>query len=474
MSTLATPPPSTGPRPLPASARAGKQMPRLGWIELVMVAQTLTPALMFVSALQPYRVITRVFGYGVPLIAWTWYIVFGRRDFKRSMSPAALCLVFVMLWLLMSLAHPTCNTPTSALCEVFLTIGVFCPVFWAPMAIKDTRQLPRLMVLLFLCNAAGAVVGLGQVYRPDTFMPERMALLEAKPELTKGFTVETPDGLSFIRPPGLTDIPGGGAIAGGTTFLIGLALTVSPIAWWKRLGPLLLSMVGLAIIFYSQVRTTLITQVLGVCVWAVVLTMRGEGKKLAILSVCAVLLGFGVVAWIMRSGGGGSVIFERFFELLDDKTSTVYYNNRGRFVETAFASHLPKYPLGAGPGRIGMASVYFGDVEAPPERAPMYAETQIEVWVLDGGWPLLLLYPLAVLLAFSAAWRIAWRCKEPILAYWAGVVLIYGVSVSATCMSGPLFLTPLGVQFWCAYGALFGTYDVYRRDTAQEKLPRAR
>ena len=445
-------------------------MPRLGWIELVMAAQTLSPALMFVTALQPYRVITRVFGYGVPLIAWSWYIVFGRRDSKRSIYPAAICLTVVMSWLLLLLLHPNCNSLNSALCEVVLTIGVFCPMFWAPLAIKDTRQLPRLIVMLFLCNAAGAVVGLGQVYRPETFMPEKMALLEAKPEMRQGFTVETADGLSFIRPPGLTDSPGGGAAAGGTTFLIGLALTVSPIAWWKRLIPLLLSMVGLAIIFYSQVRTTLITQVLGVCVWAVVLTLRGEGKKLMILSVCALVLGVGVVAWIMRSGGGGSMIFERFLELFSDRTSTVYYNNRGRFVESAFATHLPKYPLGAGPGRIGMASVYFGDPAAPPERAPLYAETQIEVWVFDGGWPLLILYPLAVLLAFYSAWHIAWRCKDPIVSYWAGVVLIYGVSISATCLSGPLFLTPLGVQFWCAYGALFGTYEVYLRETARGKV----
>jgi hypothetical protein len=176
---------------------------------------------------------------------------------------------------------------------------------------------------------------------------------------------------------------------------------------------------------------------------------------MVILALCA-------IGWVLRSGG--TTVFSRFLELLEDNATTVYYKNRGNFVETALTYELSMFPLGAGPGRIGMSSVYFGNPLTPADRVPLYAETQIETWVLDGGLPMLVLYPLAILLAFYSCFQIALRCPDQKLSYWAGVVFVYGVFVASACLGSVPFMSPIGVQFWAVFGALFGASDCARRE----------
>jgi len=440
-------------------------MPSFGWLEFIVLMQTVMPALVFIPGLQSYRIVTRMAAYGLPLMAWIWAILTSSRIAGGRKYPVATCMAVVAGWLVVSLAHPNCNTFNSALCAVGLTIGVFCPVFWAPAAVKDSRQLQRVIVVLFLCNAASAVIGLGQVYRPNTFMPSKVAIFEANRDVENSYTVEAANGLKFVRPPGLTDNPGGAAVGGATSCLIGLAFAVSPIAWWKRAGSLLLALIGLTIIFYSQVRSLLITLILGIGIWTVLLILRREVKKLAILATCVGILVLCATGWILRSGG--TVIFDRFLALFEDKATTVYYNNRGFFIENAIMYEIPTYPLGAGPGRIGMASAYFGNLLTPPDRIPLYAETQIEFWILDGGLPVFLLYPLALILAFYSAWKIALRSPNPSLAYWGGVVAVYGLFIAISCFGGVPFMTPTGVQFWVVFGALYGAQECSRVEMAK-------
>jgi hypothetical protein len=48
---------------------------------------------------------------------------------------------------------------------------VFSPAFWAASALKSSKQLGRLMTIMLICNGLSALVGLGQVFRPQTFNP---------------------------------------------------------------------------------------------------------------------------------------------------------------------------------------------------------------------------------------------------------------------------------------------------------------
>jgi hypothetical protein len=455
-----------GPKPKPGTPAAPKKMPRLGWLEYVVVAQTLLPAMMFIPAFAPFRFLTRVASFALPVIAWGFFLLAGRKVAGGRLYAPTPFLLFIMGWLTLSIVHPTVNTLTSAMCAVGITVGVFCPAFWAPAAITDGRQIRRLIVLLLLCNGASALMGIAQVYRPETFRPPKLA--ESVISMEAQLTIKTDSGREFLRPAGLTDTPGGAALGGVVSCGFGLAVALATGTWWKRLGALGLALAGITILFYSQVRSLTITLILGIAFWGTLLILRGEYRKFSTLMSCVFVLGLVSIAWVVRDGG--SAVMGRFLDLFEDRATTVYYNSRGAFIEYAFAEYLPRYPLGAGPGRVGMASLIFGNSLVPANRVPLYAETQIELWILDGGLPVLIAYPLALIVALFSAVRTAVKCPNPDVAYWAGAALVFAVTTLVSALAGCPFMAPMGVQFWALLGAVYGAQEFARVETVKARL----
>ena len=458
------PAPRPAPRPNLTSAR---KMPRLGWLELIVISQTVLPAMMFVPSLLRYRMITRILAYLLPLAAWAAHMARGRRVAGGRTYPPTVCLGLAVAWLTISIANPWINTLASAACSVAITAAVLCPAFWAPAAITDPRQLKRLLLIMLVCNGASALMGLAQVYRPETFRPPKIFLFEFNSDAEGMLTTEANDGRKILRPPGLTDSPGGAGIGGLISCAIGLAVALTPIAWWKRAAAMGIAVVGLTVLFYCQIRSMTITLILGLLLWGVLLALRGEIRKLATLGVLVAILGLAAVGWVVRDGG--SQFMNRFLALFEERATTVFYKNRGAFIKSALTEQLPKYPLGAGPGRIGMASFYYGNFLTPRDRAPLYAETQVDYWVLDGGLPLVLLYPAALILAFVVVIRTAVGSPDPEVAYWAGAVFVYAVAAGASLLGGPTFQGPPGVQFWVLLGALYGAEQQTRVDALKAK-----
>ena len=70
-----------------------------------------------------------------------------------------------------------------------------------------------------------AAVGVLQVYYPDWFLPPEFSALarSLNPAIVDALSYVGPDGRSIIRPPGLSDLPGGAAVAGLTTVVLGIA-----------------------------------------------------------------------------------------------------------------------------------------------------------------------------------------------------------------------------------------------------------
>ena len=65
-------------------------------------------------------------------------------------------------------------------------------------------------------------------------------------------------GRKILRPCGLTDTPGAVSPAGATAALIGLCWALRPIAFWKRLASLGLAFVGVAVIYFTHVRSAMV------------------------------------------------------------------------------------------------------------------------------------------------------------------------------------------------------------------------
>jgi hypothetical protein len=445
-----------------------RRMPRLGWLEWIVISQTALPAMMYIPGASRYRFVSRILGTVLPLIAWGAVAMSGRQVVGGRRYPAATCLGFCTIWVLLSIAHPSTNSLLSGLAEATLTIAIFCPAFWAANLVTDTRQVRRLIVILLICNGASSLMGIAQVYQPERFRPPNLPNL-ALDAIETEMTVTTADGLKYLRPAGLTDSPGAAGMAGLLACLTGLAVALSSVAWKTRVVSLGMALIGLAVIFYSQVRFTLIVLVVGIVVWIGLLAMRRDKRKLITLGIFTVLLAFGATGWVMRSGG--SEVMKRFLTLVEERADTVFYANRGKFVEYALTVDLIDYPLGAGIGRFGTMNSYFGDPFAPPSRGPLWCEIQIEGWILDGGAPLLLASVGAVITAMIVATLMALRCQDRELGYWATVVVIFGLFNTLSCLGNMPFLSPNGLQFWVLMGALFGADSVARRAAQKSSSP---
>jgi hypothetical protein len=70
----------------------------------------------------------------------------------------------------------------------------------------------------------------------------------------------------------------------------------------------------------------------------------------------------------------------------------------------------------------------------------------------------------------GSAMKTALRCPNPEIAYWAGVVVVYGVAAVSSAFGYPVFMAPAGVQFWALFAALFGAQEQARVDAARERI----
>jgi hypothetical protein len=200
-------------------------------------------------------------------------------------------------------------------------------------------------------------------------------------------------------------------------------------------------------IYLSQVRAMLVTLGIALFTLAVVLALTNRlGRLVVVVAISATLLiaGFSVALSL-----GGTSVTSRLETLTSGSATSVYYKSRGLFLEHTFGELLTEYPLGAGLGRWGMMSSYFGD----PKRA-LWAEIQWTGWLFDGGILLLVLYPLAVVVAFWHAFKIARYSRNDDLGTWAALVAAYDVATIALIFSYPVFMSGTGLEFWLLNAAL--------------------
>lgn len=447
-------PPRPVPRPSPAQRRnpASKGvMPagaRWGWNEGFILSQTLLAAALFLPGISPVRTAIRIGSYMVGL--WAWVAVSRRGGSGPGVEsfPARPWLIVCVAWLTLSLAHPNIYSAVTAVGQVMLYVTILSPAFWAGGAVGSPKQMGRIMAVLFLCNALSAALGFAQVRYPGRFDPPVI------PAMSNQFGGEDMmyqaiDGQIIMRPCGLTDTPGGAAPAGAATALIGLCWALRPIAWWKRLASAGLAFVGVAVIYYTQVRSVLI--MLGICLTVLTALLAYQGNVRGALSlVCGgVVAVVGSLFWVTRSLG--NQVWDRFGVIVSGDVGTFLHSGRGKYVEEALGRQVWDNPLGYGLGWFGMVYTAFRD---PLRPTPVWVEVMIPAWVMDGGVPLLVGYFGALVAAVLDSFRIASTSRDPELRFWAAVVVSLNLSIVANCFSFVTFLSPIGPQFWLLSAAL--------------------
>jgi hypothetical protein len=300
-----------------------------------------------------------------------------------------------------------------------------------------------------------------QVYDPARWMPTELSRVITNSSMGLGAVTYTgPDGQMIVRPPGLFDTPGAVAGPGMFAALLGVVFGLSALPLWQRAGAFAMSAAGIAAIYLSQVRISLVVAVFMFAVYVLTLLLQKRAAKATTFGILAgaIIAGSFAVAVTL----GGQSVIDRFMTLFAEDPMAVYYRARGVQLETTFTEMLYQYPLGAGLGRWGMAGGYFGTAGLPG----LWAEIQIAGWMIDGGVPMIFLYGGAIVVGALAQFRLARLTQYPRVAACSAVVFAANLGTAAMIFSFTPFVTQIGIQYWFLAGALHGVACNYRLQDA--------
>jgi hypothetical protein len=350
------------------------------------------------------------------------------------------------------------------LAHLAVYFAVMAPLFWAPAFVRTPERLARLMWLLLICSGVNALVGVLQVYDPARFLPAEFSrVLTGNRSLgLDPVTFIGAHGERIVRPPGLFDTPGAVAGPGMSAALLGLVFATSTIPFWKRALSLAMAGAGLAAIYLSQVRISLVMTGLMMAVYFLT-TMRqqrfGRATQFGMLGGALIFGSFALALTL-----GGPSIGDRVMTLFSTDPLSVYQNARGVQLQLTFRELLFQHPFGAGLARWGMAASYFGmfTIDSPS----LWAEIQFTGWMIDGGILLIALYCGALVVTALSQYRVAMLSGNPRLATCAAVVMSTNLGVAALIFSFTPFNTQIGIQYWFFAGALHGVACSYGTEGA--------
>jgi hypothetical protein len=432
---------------------------RWGFPEFFVVSQTFIPALLYFPGTQPFRLYIRIASFVISFATLLWWAIAVAKT-SRS-HPAQPWIFAAMAYIVVMFFHPLTSSTFAGLAQFVLYLSVIAPIFWAGTFVRTPERLARLMALLLICNGLNAVVGVLQVYDPGRWMPPEMSRVMTESVYGLGtVTYRGPDGRMIVRPPGLFDTPGAVAGPGMYAALLGLVFATSAIAFWKRLAAIGASFAGIAAIYLSQVRVSLVVSMLMLASYFSLLLVQERRARAVAFGGAAVAIVIATFSFALVLGGES--IAERTFTLFAQDPLTLYSGSRGGQLSYTFGELLQKYPLGAGLGRWGMIAVYFGN-GGKPGAEPLWVEIQVAGWAIDGGIALLILYIGALAVTVMTDVRVARTHPDARIRACASVVLAANLGTAALIFTFTPFVTQIGLQFWFLAGALHGLVAAHAR-----------
>jgi hypothetical protein len=381
-------------------------------------------------------------------------VYYFRRPTGEPLYGSAKWLVASLFVLGLNLAHATTHSAAGVAQGIF-QLSIMAPALWMTRAVRSEVKLTRLLWIVFASSALSSVVGLLQVYYPDRFLPPEFSALgrEMNPDLVSSLTYRGADGREIVRPPGLSDLPGGAAVAAMLTMTLGVVTAFRQnTTVVVRAGCLSLAAVGMTALLLTQVRSLTLAAAASVGVFALLRLRQGRAAAGAASLALGAALVTGAYIWAVAVGGDS--LAARFTGLLDDGVVNTFREERGSFLTYTLSELLFEYPFGAGIGRWGMMHVYFGDGtmwEAPP----IHVEIQPTGWLLDGGVPLWIAMVAALAAGLRASYLVAVHGDGSVQESGTAILCLQ-ITLLAICLSGPAFNTQLGIQFWALTAALWG------------------
>jgi len=423
-----------------------------GWPELFIALQLLWGLLLFVPGAQAYRTIIRAIPYVMSGASLGYYFLHGR---KQTLPESTTWLVVSFVLLLLNLLHETAHWLAGG-AQIVFQICISAPVFWMARAVRTRAQLQRVLWILFAASALGAIVGVLQVYFPQQFLPPEFSALarSLNPNVIQSLTYVGANGREIVRPPGLSDLPGGAAVSGMMSMLLGLTLGLGGYRrWWVRGVCFAVAAVGMTALYLTHIRSMTLVAAASVALLAVLRLRQGRTVEGSLTLAAGVALIVGAYLWALAVGG--DAVSGRFSSLADEGVLRMFQDQRGLFIRYTLSELLYQFPLGAGLGRWGMMQVYFGD-STMWQAPPIHVEIQFTGWLLDGGIPLWVLYGGALFAAVRLSYKQVIVAIDRTLQDGAITVLCLQLILISLCMTGPVFNTQVGILFWAITGALYG------------------
>jgi hypothetical protein len=372
---------------------------------------------------------------------------------KGPRHPAREAAIWILAILLLSLClHPSINTLAAGAAQFAIYLAILGPLFWVTRVKMTPKAFENLIFLFWGFHTLSAFFGLLQTYFPGRFQPYLSTAIQSSKFGGDHLLITLASGEQVYRPMGLTDRPGGAAMAGfyALLFAVGIALKLrNPLLKITCMGS---AVIGLFCIYLSQVRSVLVLTAICLVCLAAILARTGQVGRLTAMTGTVIALFVGTFTWAVAVGGESTL--ERITSLFADKPEEIYYQNRGRFLQHTLESLLPQYPLGAGLGRWGTILGYFGN-RNDSFASPIWVEIQWTGWLLDGGVPLIIAYVAAIYLACRTAWKIALNQQLGDFALWGGLIFAYNIGVLAITFNYPIFNSQSGMEFWLLNTALF-------------------
>jgi hypothetical protein len=407
--------------------------------------------LLFLPGSQAFRTYIRAYPYVISLAA---LLGCARSTGAETRVPGARWIVAVLVLLMFNLVHPE-TWFSAGVAQVVFQLSIAAPVFWAARSWITEERMERLLYLIFAANFVGAAVGLLQVYYPGTFMPPEFSAMALKmnPEFVTQLTYAGVGDRQIVRPPGLSDIPGGAAIAGTTAGLLGfgfaMRLQQRPANRLLYLGAVV---IGMTVVYLTQVRSMLVMILVCMLALALIRLRRGNVAQSGWIAASAGILVLGSFIWAVTVGG--DVIQERYQDIYDTGVVSSYQENRGFFLDYTI-NQLPfEYPFGAGLGRWGMMTAYFNE-PGNWQHPALYAEIQPTGWVYDGGLLMWLFYGGAIFVAMRHSYKVSVG-GSAVINDTATMIFMVQLLICGLCFTGPVFNTQVGIIFWLSTAMLYG------------------
>jgi hypothetical protein len=422
-----------------------------GFAEFFIISQTALPAVLYLPGTQGMRLPIRTAPFLISLGAFVWWHVQSNVQVPASKTQSWIAVIMGLLAVM--LFHPLTPSFVGGLAHLAVYFAVMAPLFWAPVFVRTPEHLARILWLLLICSGINSVVGVLQVYDPGRWLPAEFSRVISTNAMAMGAVTFTgASGEQLVRPPGLFDTPGAVAGPAMSAALLGLVFATSGISAFRRLLSLALAGAGLAAIYLSQVRISLVLALVSMVVFALT-SMRqhraGRAMQFIVLGGSIIFGSFSLALTL-----GGPAILDRVMTLLGGDPLKVYQAARGVQLELTFRDLLFQWPFGAGIGRWGMTAAYFSTFTGL--STPLWAEIQLTGWMIDGGILMVALYSSALIVTAISEWRVAMAHRFPRLSTCGSVVLSANVGTALLIFSFTPFVTQIGIQYWFLAGALHG------------------